>query len=67
MKNFPSVIRTEYAYQLLIKKDSETAEKILKKFEKIALSYPYEADLESEQKLIYISMSKKDKTINPPC
>ena len=66
MKNFPSVIRTEYAYKLLIKKDSEAAEKILRKFEKIALSYPYEADIESERELIYIAMSAKDKTINPP-
>ncbi len=58
MKNYPSVIRTEYAYELLIKKDYEKADKLLKNFEKIAKTYPYKNETDAELELINIAKSK---------
>lgn len=58
MKNFPSVIRTEYAYTLLIKKDIEAAKKIKERFIKISKSYPSSADIESENELFQIAETK---------
>lgn len=52
MKNFPSVIRTEYALALLSEKNFEKAEKIKAQFEKIAVTYPYSGDIESERALM---------------
>lgn len=52
MKKFPSVLRTEYAYMLLYKKEREKAEKIRAQFEKIAKTYPYPNDIQSECELI---------------
>lgn len=54
MKNFPSVIRTEYAYSILYKKDKEKAKKIMEKFEKTAKTYPYASEIEAERELIAI-------------
>lgn len=52
MRNFPSVIRTEYAYALLYEKDAEKAEKKKSAFEAAAKRYPYESDIESERELM---------------
>lgn len=52
MKNFPSVIRTEYVYALLFERDVESAEKIKKRFEEQVRSYPYESDVISEMELM---------------
>lgn len=52
MKNFPSVIRTEYVYALLFERDVESAEKIKKRFEEQVRSYPYESDIISEMELM---------------
>ena len=52
MKNTPSVIRTEYAYALLVEKDEKKAEDWLKLFEKVAKTYPYPRDIEGERELI---------------
>lgn len=54
MNNFPSVIRTQYAYALLYKKDKVKAEKFKKKFEKCARTYPYQSDIESERELMLL-------------
>lgn len=58
MKKFPTVIRTEYAYALIAVKNSEKAEKIKAEFEKIAITYPYQSDIESERELIKIAKGK---------
>jgi hypothetical protein len=47
MKDFPSVIRTRYALA-----DPAEAEKILAHFEKVAKTYPYPCDIESERELM---------------
>ena len=52
MKDFPSVLRTEYAFSLLYEKNAEKAQKIRRRFEKIAETYPYASDIESEMELI---------------
>ena len=52
MKNTPSVIRTEYAYALLVEKDEKKAAEWLKHFEKVAKTYPYPRDMEGERELI---------------
>lgn len=52
MKNHPSIIRSEYAFALLVEKDEKKAEKLLAKFEKVAKTYPYAQDIESERELI---------------
>ncbi len=52
MKNYPSVLRTEYVYALLAEKDTAKAEKIKEKFEKNALRYPYPSEIVSERNLM---------------
>ena len=54
MKTFPSVIRTEYAYSLLKEHDPESAAKSMAAFERIAATYPYPNDINSERELIQI-------------
>ena len=55
MKNFPSVIRTQYAYALLGEKDEEKALQWLKNFEQVAKTYPYASDIESERELLVMA------------
>ena len=52
MKNFPSILRTEYAYALLAEKDEKKADECLKRFDKMAKSYPYPNDIVSERELM---------------
>ena len=54
MKTFPSVIRTEYAYGLLKEHDLKSAAKSMAAFERIAATYPYPNDINSERELIRI-------------
>ena len=58
MKNFPSVIRTQYVNALLYEKDLEKVQKMRQKFEKIAKTYPYASDIESERELMEIADRK---------
>lgn len=55
MKNFPTVLRTEYTYALLDAKDPAMSEQIKAKFEKIAKTYPYPNDIQSERELMEIA------------
>ncbi len=58
MKSFPSVIRTEYALAVGYYHDDAQAETKLADFERIAKSYPYESDIESERELVIQHLSK---------
>ncbi|MBO5036624.1 MAG: hypothetical protein J6D42_06055 [Clostridia bacterium] len=58
MKNFPSVLRTEYVYALLCENDAAKAEKIRKQFENIAKTYPYPNDIQAERELMEIAEKK---------
>lgn len=55
MKTSPTVHRTRYAYFLLHTKDMEKARRIKEKFEKVAKTYPYPSDIQSERELIEIA------------
>ena len=52
MKNFPSVMRTEFAVALLHEKNEKKAQDIKKRFEKMAKSYPYISYTVNERELI---------------
>lgn len=58
MKNFPSVIRTEYSYALLHEKNTEKAAEIKRTFELCLKKYPYPGDIQSESELINIADGK---------
>lgn len=55
MKKFPSVVRTEYAYALLSLHHEPKAKAAFELFEKIAKTYPYPNDIQSERELIKIA------------
>lgn len=52
MKMNPAVLRTQYTYELLCIYNEKKAEIILRQFEKVAKTYPYEAEIQSERELI---------------
>ena len=52
MKDNPSILRTEYAYQLVINKDEEEANKILNRFNKVGKTFPYESLYLCDKELI---------------
>jgi hypothetical protein len=57
MKKFPSVLRTEYVYALLSKRDDALADKIKSDFDKISKNYPYPSEILSERGLIRFAES----------
>lgn len=63
MKKFPSVIRTQYAYELLLKRDAETANIQMEQFESISKKYPHQSEIEAERELIDIII-KKSNSLN---
>ena len=50
--------RLLYAYELLVKKDIEQAQKQLREFEKATKTYPYIAEIEGERELISLINEK---------
>lgn len=58
MKRFPSVLRTQYTIALLMEKDVAKAETIRREFEKVAKSYPYSHEIDSERDLMRIAERK---------
>lgn len=48
----PSVIRMQYAYELLANHNESTAQKLLDKFEKIQHSYPHICEIQGERELL---------------
>ena len=62
MKDFPSIIRTEYTYALLVEEDLDKANSLKKKFIEKGKTYPYPAEIRSEKELIDIVTNlKKNK------
>ncbi len=55
MGEYPSVIRTEYAYALLFERDAAKAATLKTEFEKCAKTYPYPADIQSDRELMEIA------------
>ena len=58
MKGFPSIIRMEYAYYLLAADDPDMAARLKSSFEKVAATYPYPNDINTERELIEIADDK---------
>ena len=58
MKTFPSVIRMEYAYRLLAEHDPDGATKSMASFERVAATYPYPNDINTERELMEIAEDK---------
>ena len=58
MKAFPSVIRMEYAYYLLAADDPDMAARLKASFNKVAVTYPYPNDINTERELIEIADDK---------
>lgn len=52
MKRFPSVLRTRYLHALLAERDAAKAAAIRARFETVAETYPYPADIASERELM---------------
>ena len=62
MKNYPTVLRVNYAYARLKENDLIKSEQIKNKFLKISLNYPYECDIKSELELLdYVDIILKKK------
>lgn len=60
MKDFPSVLRTNYAVARLTENNNNKATEVLNQFNKVAKSYPSEAEIEGERVLI----DKVDEVFN---
>ena len=58
MKTFPSVIRLEYTYNLLANHSPEAAAKSMEAFERVAATYPYPNDINTERELMKIAELK---------
>ena len=52
MRQFPTVLRTQYAFALLHEHDTAKAERCLRLFERCAASYPCPGDIASERELM---------------
>ena len=52
MKNFPSIIRTQYMCALFCEQDEKKAEIFKEKFEKTGKKYPYKSEVQSERELM---------------
>ena len=63
MKSYPSVIRTQYALALLSEKDPEKAETLKNELEKVARTYPYPHEIDSERELLRIAERVKSEAI----
>lgn len=60
MKDYPAIIRTEYAYQTLIENNIEKANELKKKFIAKSKTYPYQNDIRMEKELIDIITNIKN-------
>lgn len=63
MKSYPSVIRTQYALALLLEKDPEKAETLKNELEKVARTYPYPHEIDSERELLRIAERVRSEAI----
>lgn len=64
MKKFPSVLRVQYAYAIMIEQDEKKASKLYKQFEKVMKHYPSKGEADSEWELMqYVISQKKHKSL----
>lgn len=62
MRNYPSVIRTEYAVNLLLIDDRELAEETYKRFDKATKKFPYPQEIEGERELMNKALEIRNKS-----
>ena len=55
MQDYPSIIRTQYAYEMLYNNDIQAAQKQMDLFEKVALKYPYKSEIKAERECIALA------------
>lgn len=55
MRDYPSVLRTEYASALLHERDADKAAQVACSFDKMAAAHPYPSDIVSERELMAIA------------
>ncbi|MGN1163651.1 MAG: hypothetical protein ACI4S4_02470 [Candidatus Ornithospirochaeta sp.] len=58
MRGLLPVMRTEYAYALIYEGNEKKAEDIRKAFSDVASTYPYEGDVEGEEELMDLALSR---------
>lgn len=69
MKNYPTILRTQYALALIFEKNPNKAENIKKQFEKRVKSYPYQSEIIAEREFmtiaerVYDCYEKTSKTV----
>ena len=61
MRNYPSVIRTQYVYELLYTGSREKAENCRARFEKIASGYPYDSVTASEREKMAAADARSER------
>lgn len=61
MKNYPSVLRTQYIYALLYEKDGKKADGIKKRMEIGFRNYPYQGEILAEFEFMEIANRKAEK------
>ena len=59
MKNFPSVLRTEFALAWLSRKNAGRALSLQAQFNKVAKNYPHPQEIQAEQALIDLARNKE--------
>ena len=63
MKKYPSVLRTQYALELIHKGNLEESKKIKATFEKVGKNYPYSGDIQDERNLMALCDEKMKSTL----
>ncbi|MBO7196574.1 MAG: M50 family metallopeptidase [Clostridia bacterium] len=61
MKNYPSILRTEYAIALLVDKDEKKAESIMVKFDQQSKKFPYPQEISAERDFMLRAMDTYKK------
>ena len=54
MKNYPSVLRTKYAYEIIHNRDQNRADAIMARFSKVKADYPYPHEIVAEENFMKI-------------
>jgi hypothetical protein len=63
MKNYPSILRTEYSLALLFEKDTQKADKIKAQFDRSTRKYPYQQEIPPEKAMMDLAQEKYQATV----
>lgn len=62
-RNYPSIIRMKYAYELFYNNDLNKGNAMIKLFDKVSKTYPYESELQGERELIEYTKKLYEETL----